>query len=99
MAASPSTMNRLQTSVPSTLAVSGSRITTVTTTPRPSPSRQPAPRRIDLLALKEPEDAWLTGGTRSLDRRLLALNLGGTLPKLAAKSDRTAATPRGTAAA
>jgi hypothetical protein len=25
---------------------------------------------------KEPEDARLTGGTRSLERRLLALNLG-----------------------
>jgi len=30
---------------------------------------------------KEPEDARLTGGTRSLDRRLLALNIAGTLGK------------------
>jgi hypothetical protein len=27
---------------------------------------------------KEPEDARITGGTRSLDRRLLALNLSGS---------------------
>ena len=32
------------------------------------------------LALpKEPEDAKITGATRSLDRRLLALNIRGTL--------------------
>jgi hypothetical protein len=36
-----------------------------------------------LFALaKEPEDARITGGTRSLDRRLLALNLA--IPRLAA---------------
>lgn len=29
---------------------------------------------------KEPEDASLTGGTGSLDRRLLALNLEGRVP-------------------
>jgi hypothetical protein len=29
---------------------------------------------------KEPEDARITGGTRSLDRRLLALNLSGPNP-------------------
>lgn len=43
---------------------------------RPAPNRQPAPRSAALFALsKEPEDARLTGGTRSLERRLLALNL------------------------
>ncbi len=43
--------------------------------------RQPTPRKVDLLSLPmEPEDARLTGGTRSLDRRLLALNLAGTRP-------------------
>ena len=52
------------------------------------PSRQIQARKIDLqpsvprlsalLALaREPEDARITGGTRSLDRRLLALNLSG----------------------
>jgi hypothetical protein len=46
---------------------------------RPAPSRQPAPRIASLFALpKEPEDARITGGTRSLDRRLLALNLSGS---------------------
>lgn len=33
--------------------------------------------------LKEPEDARLTGGTRSLARRLLALNLAGSRAKSA----------------
>jgi hypothetical protein len=46
---------------------------------RPVPSRQAAPRGTGLFALpKEPEDARITGGTRSLDRRLLALNLSGS---------------------
>ncbi|MGA2438456.1 MAG: hypothetical protein ABSF57_08075 [Acidobacteriaceae bacterium] len=49
--------------------------------PRQIPQRQlpihpPAPRLSVLCALsREPEDARITGGTRSLDRRLLALNL------------------------
>lgn len=37
---------------------------------------------------KEPEDACLTGGTRSLDRRLLALNVAGTLGKRRSGSER-----------
>ena len=46
------------------------------------PIRLPAPRKAILFTLpKEPEDADITGGTRSLDRRLLALNLAGTLSK------------------
>jgi hypothetical protein len=46
---------------------------------RPSPIRQPAPRKASLFSLpKEPADAQITGGTRSLDRRLLALNLAGS---------------------
>jgi hypothetical protein len=50
---------------------------------RVAPSRQPSPRLASLFALaKEPEDARITGGTRSLDRRLLALNLA--IPRLAA---------------
>lgn len=32
------------------------------------------------LAFSEPEDAMITGMTRSLDRRLLALNLGSKVP-------------------
>jgi hypothetical protein len=50
---------------------------------RTVPSRQPSLRAASLFALaKEPEDARITGGTRSLDRRLLALNLA--IPQLAA---------------
>jgi hypothetical protein len=46
---------------------------------RPVPSHQPTPRGASLFTLpKEPEDARITGGTRSLDRRLLALNLSGS---------------------
>jgi hypothetical protein len=46
-------------------------------------NHQPAPRVAALFMLpKEPEDARITGGTRSLDRRLLALNLSG--PRLVA---------------
>jgi hypothetical protein len=38
--------------------------------------RMAEPRNAAFFALpKEPEDARITGGTRSLDRRLLALNL------------------------
>jgi len=37
---------------------------------------------------KEPEDARLTGGTRSLDRRLLALNVAGSLAKRRPMSER-----------
>jgi hypothetical protein len=45
-----------------------------TVTQRRAPHRQFAPRVLFALP-NEPEDARLTGGTRSLDRRLLALNL------------------------
>jgi hypothetical protein len=46
---------------------------------RQMPLRQPAPRSASLFALpNEPEDARITGGTRSLNRRLLALNLSGS---------------------
>jgi hypothetical protein len=41
-----------------------------------APSRRPA-SRIPFPLSKEPEDARITGGTRSLDRRLLGLNLAG----------------------
>jgi hypothetical protein len=51
---------------------------------RPNQSRplqvpKTAPRMTTILTLpNEPEDAGLTGGTRSLARRLLALNLSGS---------------------
>ncbi len=35
---------------------------------------------------KEPEDAKLTGDTRSLDRRVLGLNLGGSLSQRVPKA-------------
>ncbi len=45
----------------------------------PGPKRRPATRPAGLRAMpNEPEDARITGGTRSLDRRLLALNLSGS---------------------
>jgi hypothetical protein len=53
--------------------------------------RQPIPKADahSLFSLpKEPEDARLTGGTRSLDRRLLALNVAGTLGKRRPGSER-----------
>ena len=50
---------------------------------RTVPTKLPSVRVASLFALaKEPEDARITGGTRSLDRRLLALNLA--IPRLAA---------------
>ena len=75
------------------------RVTAVTPFPR-IPGRQPALQAINLIAMpKEPEDAFLTGGTRSLDRRLLALNLPGSLPmrnsaRPAAASERLAPLPQ-----
>jgi hypothetical protein len=41
------------------------------------PGRQLTPRVVFRLP-NEPEDARITGGTRSLDRRLLGLNLART---------------------
>ena len=44
--------------------------------PKIKSSRKPKTFSDNLFTLpKEPEDARMTGGTRSLDRRLLALNL------------------------
>jgi hypothetical protein len=75
MATIQSTLSRFQTSAPASRSHADVLVTTVTPI-RPPASRQPAPRPSNLLSLpKEPEDARLTGGTRSLDRRLLALNL------------------------
>lgn len=49
-------------------------------------------KRISLLApMQEPEDALITGGTRSLARRLLGLNLGRIRKSSATQA---AATPR-----
>jgi hypothetical protein len=50
-----------------------------------SPLRAPArfgPSSVGFFALpSEPEDARLTGGTRSLSRRLLGLNLSGRVAR------------------
>jgi hypothetical protein len=76
-------------------AFTGNGLRTTALTPlKPAPSRQPAARAAHLLALqKEPEDARLTGGTRSLDRRLLALNLYGKAIKAKLLPPRPASTP------
>jgi hypothetical protein len=98
MATPPSNFTRPQTSIPaSAMVVPVLRITSVTH-PRAAATRQPAPRPANLLALpREPEDARLTGGTRSLDRRLLALNLSGSLSKVGAIPER-GVIPRSSAA-
>jgi hypothetical protein len=94
MATTPSNPIRLRTS-PST-AFAGHELRVTTMVPLKSiPSRQPTPRVAHLLALqKEPEDARLTGGTRSLDRRLLALNLYGKTIKAKLLPSRPSSTPR-----
>jgi hypothetical protein len=80
MATILSRINHLQ---PSSPALQQDMLGTAVTQRR-QPSRQTEPRVDSLLLLpKEPEDARLTGGTRSLDRRLLALNLAGSLAKSA----------------
>jgi len=44
------------------------------------------PSRLQRPQLLEPEDAWLTGGTRSLMRRLTGLNIGRKIvPELGRK--------------
>lgn len=86
MATIQSTLSRFQTSTPGSRVPSGVLVTTVTPI-RPPATRLPMPRSGALFTLpKEPEDARLTGGTRSLDRRLLALNLSGSVVRSGAKS-------------
>jgi len=85
MAAIPSSFIRLQP--PANRIQSGLLVTPVTQR-RLIPNRQPAPRLLSMLP-NEPEDARLTGGTRSLDRRLLALNLHGTLKKPVARGSES----------
>lgn len=80
MATMLSRINHLQSSPPGLRTQQDLLGTEVTQ--RRQPGRQKAPR-VDSLLPKEPEDARLTGGTRSLDRRLLALNLAGSLVRSA----------------
>jgi hypothetical protein len=77
MATTQSNFNQFQTSSSATRFGSRNPVTAVTPLP-PVPRRQSV-LPATLISRKEPEDALLTGGTRSLDRRLLALNLAGSL--------------------
>lgn len=69
MATIPSNIRSL-TSTPGSRNQPEDQVTTVT-------QRRP-PQRVLFALPGEPEDARITGGTRSLDRRLLALNLCGS---------------------
>lgn len=77
----PSNYTRLQSSSPATRLQSG-MLANPLTSRRPVPMRPHEPVTGKIFTLpQEPEDARLTGGTRSLSRRLLALNVAGTLAK------------------
>jgi len=81
MAAIQGSFTRSQTSTPNTRKQPGVAVPQAV---QPiSPNRQSTLRGRLRLA-KEPEDARITGGTRSLDRRLLGLNLAGPRPANAA---------------
>jgi len=95
MAAIPSSFIRLQS--PANRIQPGLLVTPVTQRRQIIPSRQPAPRLLTTMP-NEPEDARLTGGTRSLDRRLLALNLSGTLKRPVAKTGPESSNSSGQAA-
>jgi hypothetical protein len=83
MAALPSTFARFKPPFSSGAGRESEAPVTPLVRPRTVPSKQPSQRVASLFALaKEPEDARITGGTRSLDRRLLALNLA--IPRLTA---------------
>jgi hypothetical protein len=98
MATNPSNLTRFQTSSPSTRVQPAFLVTAVTQRLK-FPSRPPKPPSVAQFTLpKEPEDARLTGGTRSLDRRLLALNFSRPLVKQGVASERIVA-PIGSAVA
>jgi hypothetical protein len=88
MAATPSSYTRFQTSAQNTRT--NMLVSSVPLRRQPA-ARPQGPALHNLFTLpKEPEDARLTGGTRSLDRRLLALNVAGTLGKRRPASERIA---------
>ncbi len=63
----------------SALGFPSGRPTASVTSLRAVQSHSSVPQVPSLFAMpREPEDARITGGTRSLDRRLLALNLSGS---------------------
>ena len=79
-------MATLQTPLPASLRIPSRRANPGNLTEDSRPyliagrkGRTPAVGKTAFIALpKEPEDARITGATRSLDRRLLALNLQGS---------------------
>ena len=78
MAAIPTSFTRMQPSLRGN-RVQPTLVAALETPGRRFPNLQSSPRSGNLFMLpKEPEDARLTGGTRSLERRLLALNLSGS---------------------
>jgi hypothetical protein len=83
MATIPSSFNRYQPSSVRTIS------------PRPAAGRQSSVSSAAILhsLAKEPEDAGLTGGTRSLDRRLLALNFGVSASKIESVKQRVGLRP------
>jgi hypothetical protein len=87
MATIPSSFNRFQPSS------QGHGIRTIS--PRTAAGRQSFISAAAILRslAKEPEDAGLTGGTRSLDRRLLALNFGVSASKIEAVKQRVGLRP------
>ena len=86
MAAMQSSYSRFQTSTQNTRT--NMLVSSVPARRQPVAKPQ-GPVMYTLFSLpNEPEDARLTGGTRSLDRRLLALNVAGTLTKRRPGSER-----------
>ncbi len=97
MAALPSSINRPQSIVSAAVVGYVPQDTTVTLSPKP-------PRRVATLAARllalpvEPEDAKLTGSTRSLHRRLVGLNLPGSLNRPRSERSSIRLLPQSTAA-
>jgi len=92
MAGLSSSYTRFQTPAPNTR--SSMLVSSIPSRRQPAAHPQ-GPTMHNLFSLaKEPEDARLTGGTRSLDRRLLALNVAGTLGKRRPASERLAPPPQ-----
>ena len=88
MAGLSSSFTRFQSPAPNTR--SNMLVTSVPMRRQPVAKPQGSPIHSLFSPPKEPEDARLTGGTRSLDRRLLALNVAGTLGKRRPTSERVA---------
>ena len=85
MATTLSSYTRFQTTVPNTRG--NMLVSSIPARRQPIAKTEGSARTLFSLP-KEPEDARLTGGTRSLDRRLLALNVAGTLGKRRPASER-----------